>query len=70
MKLDNNRLRPFIDKIRLHKDNMTKYRDQINNLKEKLEDKIENDDSNGLKGFQIPFGWLLEKAHYLETNWR
>ncbi|MFD2562938.1 CBASS oligonucleotide cyclase [Aquimarina rubra] len=49
MKLDNNSLRPFIDKIRLHKDNMTKYRDQINNLKTKLEDKIKNDDSNGLK---------------------
>ena len=28
---------------------MTKYRDQINNLKKKLEEKIENDDSNGLK---------------------
>lgn len=49
MKLDNNSLRPFIDKIRLHKDNMGKYRDQINNLKKKLEDKIQNDDSNGLK---------------------
>jgi len=49
MKLNNNSLRPFIDKIRLHKDNMTKYRDQINNLKKKLEEKIDNDDSNGLK---------------------
>ncbi|MBW8241902.1 MAG: CBASS oligonucleotide cyclase [Allomuricauda sp.] len=49
MKLDNNSLRPFIDKIRLHKDNMPKYRDQINNLKKKLEEKIENDESNGLK---------------------
>ena len=49
MRLDNNSLRPFIDKIRLHKDNMGKYRDQIDNLKKKLEDKIKNDDSNGLK---------------------
>jgi hypothetical protein len=49
MRLDNNSLRPFIDKIRLHKDKMTKYRDQINNLKKKLEEKIENDDNNGLK---------------------
>jgi len=49
MKLDNKSLRPFIDKIRLHKDNMTKYREQINNLKKKLEEKIEDDDSNGLK---------------------
>ena len=49
MKLDNNRLRPFINKIRLHRDNMGKYRNQIDNLKKKLEDKIKNDDSNGLK---------------------
>ena len=49
MRLDNNSLRPFIDKIRLHKDNMGKYRDQIENLKKKLEDKIKNDNRNGLK---------------------
>lgn len=49
MKLDNNSLRPFINKIRLQPDNMSKYRDQINNLKKKLGDKIKNDDSNGLK---------------------
>lgn len=49
MKLDNNSLRPFINKIRLHKDNMGKYRTQINNLKNRLEDKIKNDDRNGLK---------------------
>lgn len=49
MKLDNNSLRPFINKIRLRPDNMSKYRDQINNLKKKLEDKIKNDESNGLK---------------------
>ncbi len=49
MKLDNNSLRPFINKIRLRPDNMNKYRDQINNLKKKLEDKIKNDESNGLR---------------------
>lgn len=49
MKLDNNTLRPFINKIRLRPGNMSKYRDQINNLKKKLEDKIKNDESNGLK---------------------
>lgn len=49
MKLDNNSLRPFINKIRLRPDNMSKYRDQINNLKKKLGDKIKNDESNGLK---------------------
>lgn len=49
MTLDNNSLRPFINKIRLRNENMSKYRDQINNLKNKLEDKIRNDDSHGLK---------------------
>lgn len=49
MKLKNNQLLHFVDKIKLQKDNMQKYRDQINNLKEKLEDKIKNDERNGLK---------------------
>lgn len=49
MKLENNQLLYFVDKIKLQKDNMQKYRDQINNLKTKLEDKIKNDESNGLK---------------------
>lgn len=43
MKLDNNQLHFFIDKIKLKPENMQKYRDQINNLKQKLEDKIKND---------------------------
>jgi len=49
MKLDNNQLQFFVDKIKLKSENMQKYRDQINNLKQKLEDKIKNDDRNGLK---------------------
>ncbi len=49
MKLSNNQLSHFVNKIKLQKDNMQKYRDQINNLRNKLEDKIKNDDRNGLK---------------------
>lgn len=49
MKLNNNELGHFVDKIKLQKDNMSKYRDQINNLKSKLEDKIKNDESTGMK---------------------
>jgi hypothetical protein len=49
MKLTNNQLLFFVDKIKLQRDNMQKYRDQINNLKEKLEDKIKNDESTGMK---------------------
>ena len=49
MNLDNNQLLFFVDKIKLQNENMQKYRDQINNLKTKLESKIKNDESTGLK---------------------
>jgi Second Messenger Oligonucleotide or Dinucleotide Synthetase domain len=49
MKLNNNQLQFFVDKIKLKSENMPKYRNQINNLKEKLEDKIKNDTRTGLK---------------------
>src|SRR5690606_2709173 len=38
-----------VKKIKLQPENMDKYRNQINNLKEKLEKKISEDTSNGLK---------------------
>ena len=41
MKLSNKDLQYFIEKIKLQPENMGKYRDQINNLKQKLEKKIE-----------------------------
>lgn len=49
MKLNNTELGHFVDKIKLQNENMSKYRDQINNLKAKLEDKIKNDESTGIK---------------------
>lgn len=49
MKLTNEDLNFFVDKIKLKPENMDKYRRQINNLKEKLEKKIKEDDSHGLK---------------------
>lgn len=49
MKLSNKDLQHFIEKIKLQPENMGKYRDQINNLKQKLEKKIAEDDSHGLK---------------------
>lgn len=49
MKLSNKDLQHFIEKIKLQPENMGKYRDQINNLKQKLETKIAEDDSHGLK---------------------
>lgn len=49
MTLDNNQLQFFVNKIKLQPENMQTYRDQINNLKSRLEDKIKNDESTGLK---------------------
>lgn len=59
MNLENDQLLFFVDKIKLQSENMQKYRDQINNLKTKLEDKIKNDDSTGLKitKFLIAGSW-------------
>ena len=49
MKLTNTQLENFIYRIKLKQDDMPKYRTQINNLREKLEEKIKNDKRNGLK---------------------
>ncbi|HAP60799.1 MAG TPA: nucleotidyltransferase [Cytophagales bacterium] len=49
MKFTNEDLQKFIDRIKLKPESMGKYRDQINNLREKLEKKIKEDDSNELR---------------------
>ncbi len=49
MKLSNTQLKNFIDRIKLKEENMPKYREQINNLKEKLQNKINEDNRTGLK---------------------
>ncbi|KAA3597443.1 MAG: nucleotidyltransferase [Calditrichaeota bacterium] len=49
MKLDNSQLQFFVKKIKLRPDNMQVYRDQISNLKQRLENKIKDDDRTGLK---------------------
>ncbi|MCA8833343.1 CBASS oligonucleotide cyclase [Hymenobacter pini] len=59
MELTNTRLFNFIDRIKLPRDSMGKYRDQVNNLQEKLADKIKNDDRTGVKvsGYRIAGSW-------------
>ena len=49
MKLDNDTLQNFISAIKLKEEDMPDYRVQINHLKERLEDKIKNDERTGLK---------------------
>jgi hypothetical protein len=62
MKLNNNQLQFFVNKIKLQPENMQKYRDQFNNLKTKLEDKIKNDQNTGLKvtKFILAASWKKE----------
>jgi hypothetical protein len=49
MQLQNPELQNFVSRIKLQTDDMSKYRSQVNNLKEKLSDKIKNDNRTGLK---------------------
>lgn len=49
MKLNNTQLHVFVDKVKLKSDYMPKYREQLENLKTKLDDKIKNDKRTGLK---------------------
>lgn len=49
MKLADNQLINFINRIKLKPEHMPKFREQVNNLKDKLEDKIKNDKRTGLK---------------------
>lgn len=59
MKLDNSQLNNFIKRIRLHGDDMGKYRDQIGNLRDRLTSKIKDDTSTGMKvtRFLIAGSW-------------
>lgn len=49
MKLTNKQLQNFINKIKLREENMPQYREQMENLKTKLKDKINNDDKTGIR---------------------
>jgi gas vesicle protein len=49
MRLTNSQLQNFVNRIKLKKDDMPKYRDQVKNLIEKLEAKIRDDKRTGLK---------------------
>jgi len=68
MKLNNNELGHFVNKIKLQKDNMPKYRDQINNLKTKLENKIKNDESTGMKVSKYLLAGSWKKRTILKTT--
>lgn len=68
MKLDNNQLQFFVNKIKLQPENMQKYRDQINNLKSKLENKIRNDQNTGLKVTKFLLAGSWKKRTILKAS--
>lgn len=68
MNLDNNQLQFFVNKIKLQPENMQKYRDQVNNLKAKLENKIANDESTGLKVTKFLLAGSWKKRTILKAS--
>lgn len=68
MNLENNQLLFFVDKIKLQSEDMQKYRDQVNNLKEKLENKIKNDQSTGLKVTKFLLAGSWKKRTILKAS--
>ncbi|MDN3586082.1 CBASS oligonucleotide cyclase [Pedobacter aquatilis] len=49
MKLDNKALSNFVSRIKLRRENMAAYREQLTNLRDKLKKKIEEDERNAIK---------------------
>lgn len=68
MKLTNTQLQNFIGRIKLKEENMPKYREQINNLKEKLQAKIDNDDRTGMKVTKYLFAGSWKKRTILRPT--
>lgn len=68
MKLKNKELGHFVEKIKLQRENMPKYRDQINNLKSKLENKIKDDESTGMKVYKYLLAGSWKKHTILKAT--
>lgn len=49
MKLNNTQLQNFVERIKLKREDMPKFREQVKNLQDKLEAKIKNDKRTGLR---------------------
>lgn len=49
MKLKNSELKNFVHRIKLKRENMGKYRDQLTHLKDKLQAKIKDDERNSIR---------------------
>jgi hypothetical protein len=59
MKLTNSELKHFVRRIKLKRENMGKYRDQLTHLKERLEKKMKEDERNAIRvtKFLIAGSW-------------
>ncbi len=68
MKLNNTQLSNFINRIKLKREDMPKYRDQIKNLMDKLEAKIKNDTRTGMKVTQFTIAGSWKKGTILRPT--
>lgn len=68
MKLTNSELLNFINRIKLKRENMTRYRSQVANLIEKLEKKIAEDDNSGLKVTKVLRSGSWKKGTILRSS--
>ncbi|MFZ6051559.1 CBASS oligonucleotide cyclase [Halocola ammonii] len=68
MQLKNSQLQIFVDSIKLRRENMPKYRDQFNNLISRLEDKIHEDESTGLKVTKVIRAGSWKKGTILRST--
>lgn len=68
MKLSDKELQSFIKKIKLQPENMGKYRNQVNNLKDRLNKKIAGDDRHGLKVTKYLIGGSWKKHTILRPS--
>tara|TARA_B100000508_G_C11465630_1_gene282061 strand:- start:7083 stop:8072 length:990 start_codon:yes stop_codon:yes gene_type:complete len=68
MKLTNTELQNFIGRIKLKRDNMPRYRDQVSNLINKLEKKIAEDDGSGLKVTKVIRSGSWKKGTILRST--
>jgi tRNA nucleotidyltransferase (CCA-adding enzyme) len=68
MRLTNTQLQNFIGRIKLKQEDMPKYRDQINNLREKLETKIKEDKRTGMKVTKFVLAGSWKKGTILKPT--
>lgn len=68
MRLNNSQLGNFISRIKLHRNGMHKYRSQVETLRDRLEAKIKNDTSNGMRVSRVLIAGSWKKHTILQPK--